>query len=110
MSINERLVPNFTISDAAKIKIAALRSLWPSKTGENAGVLSVGWGQTTLNSGEQFEHVVIGFYAESQRPEIAHLLEQVSGLELLFFITPDNHSRFQGKVLDFTKDRSFHLV
>jgi hypothetical protein len=112
MSFVQGLPVNFTISDAAKAEINHLRSIWQSMTNAEPDVMSVAWGNVVPNNNPvgTYGYVVVAFYPPEYRAEIAHALEHVSGLELLFFITKENHHRFAGKIIHHTADKSFHLI
>lgn len=101
---------NFTISEAAKAEFAVIRRLQLEATGDPPSVLMVGWGTTYFNAGGTAEGVALGYYGASERAGIAHGIETVSGVELIFFILPDDYRRFAGKVLDHRPDRGFFLA
>jgi len=109
MNDTDILRANFTISDAAKREIENLRRFWNENVPEPAGVLTVSWGFYHFNSGEKAENVVISFYSESQLPMVAHGIQRVSGIDLVFFTLPEYLPKFEGKVIDHTPDRSFFL-
>ena len=109
MSDSDFLRVNFTISDAAKREIENLRRLWNEKLPDPAGVLMVSWGFWHFNSGEKAENVLVSFYGQSQLPRVAHGVQRVSGIDLVFFTLPEYLPKFEGKVLDHTPERSFFL-
>jgi hypothetical protein len=92
---------NFTISERAKEKIAAIRAELEEKSPQLAGLLSISWGTYMLDAGGNFEGPVISFYDEQQSRGIAYATESVSGVELIYFITQQNYAKFEGKALDY---------
>jgi len=109
MSDTDILRANFTISDAAKREIENIRRLWNEKFTDPAAVVMVAWGFYHFNSGEKAENVVISFYSQSQLPTVAHGIQHVSGIDLVFFTLPEHLPKFEGKIIDHTPDRSFFL-
>jgi hypothetical protein len=109
MSRSESLPVNFTISAAAKRAIDQVRQDYDAQFSDPAAVLWVGWGFYQAGSEHQFENVVIGFYGQSELAEIAHGMQEASGVKLIFFVTEEFHSNFEGKILDFADDRRFFL-
>jgi hypothetical protein len=101
---------NFTISDNARRGFEVLRQWFNGHSPDPAGVLCVGWGRFMPNAGSHFENVVISFYGQSQLPEIAPAIQEVSGLKIVFLPTAEDHRKFAGKVLDFAEDRGFFLT
>ena len=110
MSFVNGLPVNFTISEQAKAEFETIRQLYLEHTDDPPAVLMVGWGTTYFNAGGTADGVVVGYYGESQRAEAERGVEMVSGVELLFFITPENHWRFAGKLLDHSSARGFFLT
>lgn len=104
------IVPaNFTISANGKRGIAIIRQWFDSTSpSDPAGVLAIAWGLFMPNEGPHFEQVVVSFYNRSQMPEIAHLIQNVSGIDFVFHLTTDAH-HFEGKVLDFEDATGFFL-
>jgi hypothetical protein len=109
MSGTDILRANFTISDAAKREIENLGRFWNENVPDPAGVLMVSWGFYQFNSGEKAENVVVSFYPRSQLPTVAHGIQQVSGIDVVFFTLPEYLPKFEGKVIDHTPERSFFL-
>jgi hypothetical protein len=109
MTRADTLSVNFAISPAAKREIEIIRQQWNAKFSDPAAVLMVGWGLFHDDSGRGSENVVVSFYAKSQLPEIAHGIQTVSGIEVVFFTTPQHHSKFEGKIVDYAIDRGFFL-
>jgi hypothetical protein len=101
---------NFTISRAAREELARVRASWPERTGQPAGVTSIGWGVGRTRDGRVFEEMVMGFYAVADRSAIADHIQVVSGEELVFFITGADVGRFEGKTIHHTSEKLFHLV
>ncbi len=111
MTDSNMLPVNFTISPAAKNAIALITrdhdALFPH---DPAALPSIGWGSYYANDDTKlFENVVLSFYRQSQRAEIAHGIQKASELELIFFITEEHHPKFAGKVLDHTTEGGFFL-
>ena len=104
------LAANFTISAAGRAAAERLRRDYDAQFPEDpAAVLSVAWGIATFESGEQAENVVLGFYPRSMLAEVAHGIQEVSGVKLIFFTMRDYLDKFEGKVLDHTEDRGFFM-
>ena len=110
MADSDLLPINFSLSDRAKTKIEAMRKEFDEHFSPDTAVaVMVGWGLFHLNSGEKSEDVVIGFYPRSQRDEIAHGMQVVSGMKVVFFTIPKYHARFEGKVIDYAPEQGFFL-
>ena len=109
MTESDILPVNFTISAVAKQAIERIRQDWDEQFPDPAAVAMIGWGIFNLNSGQKGENVVVSFYAESQLAEVAHAVQEVSGLKVVFFTTPEYYPNFEGKILDFADDRWFFL-
>ena len=100
---------NFTISLAAKQEIEKLRQFNDSQTRDKAVVTMIAWGRFESNSGQSWENVVVGFYGQSQYDEVAHGIQDASGLPVVFFTTANHHSKFAGKIVDHVAERGFFL-
>ena len=109
MSDTDILRANFTISDAAKREIENVRRFWNENVPDPAAVLMVSWGFYHFNSGEKAQGVIISFYGQSELPRVAHGVQRVSGIDLVFFTLPEYLPKFEGKVIDHTPERSFFL-
>lgn len=110
MTTSAILPVNFTISQVAKAAIVSLRQEYNAQSPHDpAAVLSVSWGRFMPHSGPQYEAVVMSFYPQSQLADVAHGIQQVSGLDVIFFTTPQHHGKFAGKVLDHAAERGFFL-
>jgi hypothetical protein len=100
---------NFTLSPAAKRAAEALRREYDARFPDDpAAVLSISWGYvegTDPYSGR----VMVGYYQQSQLPDVAHGIQQVSGVKFVYFTIDKFHRLFEGKVLDHTDDRGFFL-
>jgi hypothetical protein len=107
---NPDILPvNFTISAAAKTEIENLKRFWDAKSLDTAAVAMIGWGIFTSNTGRRSENVVVSFYGKSQLAQIAHGVQEVSGLAIVFFTTAEHHSKFESKVIDHAEDQGFFL-
>jgi hypothetical protein len=103
------LTANFTISENAKSAIEDIRRDWNARFDDPAAAVMVGWGLFSPYSGPPFEDVIVSFYGQSQLSGIASALQTVSGLDVIFFTTPEHHHHFEGKVLDYEPERWFFL-
>jgi hypothetical protein len=109
MQDTDILPVNFTISPSAKQEIEVIRQQWNEQLPDPAAVLSVSWGLFHFNSGERSENVVISFYGESELSKIAHGIQRVSDMDVVFFTIPAYHSKFEGKIIDHEANRGFFL-
>jgi hypothetical protein len=100
---------NFSISAEAKLEIENLRRFWDGKSQDPAAVVAIAWGLFTSNAGERWENVVVSFYGRSELDRIAHGVQEVSGLPVVFFTTPEHSPKFEGKVVDHTPQKGFFL-
>ncbi len=100
---------NFTISDAAKAGIEAIKTQWNAQFPDKAVVPTIAWGYVQNESKVYDGMVIVSFYTENQYNEIKHGIERISGIDLFFYITKENHYRFEGKMLDFTERDFFFL-
>lgn len=105
------IVPvNFTIAAAAKREFENLRVAYDNhQPSDPAAVLAVSWGIFQLDSGGRFENVVVSYYSQTQLAGVAHAVQEVSGVKLVFFTIPKYAAKFDGKVLDHSPERSFFL-
>lgn len=99
----------FTISDAVKREIENMRQFWNSRLDDPADTVLIGWSEVRPHTGSAYECVMVSFYGRSQRSEIAHGIQNVSGLPIVFFATAKHAPIFDGKVVDFTPERGFFL-
>lgn len=111
MTVSSEVLPiNFTISEQAKQATEKIRAeydaAWPD---DPAAVLCVAWSIFIPESGPRSQNVAVGFYQRSMLADVAHGIQEVSGVKLVFFITEENHGKFAGKVLDFDPARGFFL-
>ncbi len=100
---------NFRFSNEAKRGISILRDIWIANVNDPPGVLSVAWAQYVPDSGRPFEQLMLGFYGESELPEIAWAQQYVDGIPLIYFVTERDHGKFDGKVVDYTDEGGFFL-
>jgi hypothetical protein len=103
------LPANFSISPEAKLEIENVRRFWDGKSQDPAAVVAIAWGFFTSNVGERWENVVVSFYGRSELGRVAHGVQDVSGLPVVFFTTPEHHPRFEGKVIDHGARTGFFL-
>lgn len=111
MAESEILRANFTISPGAKAAIERVRQDYDAEFGDDpAAVLLVGWGLFSHQSGHpRWENVVISFYPRSMLAEVAHGIQEVSGVKLIFFTMEEYLPKFEGKVLDHSDEQGFFL-
>jgi len=102
-------VANFTISDAAKRGIDLVREAFNARSSEPAALACIGWGRLTPHSGPPSENVVVSFYGQSYVSQVAKAIQNVSGVKVVFFASPKDYPKFNGKVLDFAAARGFFL-
>lgn len=109
MSDPDLLAVNFTLSPAAIRAAEALRRDYDERYPDDpAAVLSIGWGYiagTDPSSGR----VVVGYYQRSKLADIAHGIQEVSGVKFVYFTIDRFHRLFEGKVVDFNEERGFFL-
>lgn len=111
MPESDILRANFTISPAARAAIERIREDYDAQFGDDpAAVLSVAWGFFSHQSGHpRWENVVISFYPRSMLAEVAHGIQEVSGVKLIFFTTEEYLHKFEGKVLDHSDEQGFFM-
>jgi hypothetical protein len=110
MASSGLLPVNFTISETAKQAVEKVRADYDAAFPHDpAAVLCVAWGIVIPKSGPSSENVVVGYYQQSMLPEVAHGIQEVSGVKLVFFTTEEFHGRFAGKVLDYAESGGFFL-
>jgi hypothetical protein len=104
------LPANFTISAQGKRGIEKIRAEYQAEFPDDPpAVACIAWGIVLPNEGPRFERVVVGYYQMSQLPEVAHGIQEVSGVRLIFFTTEDYYGNFSGKVLDYSDEAGFFL-
>lgn len=110
MPDSEILPVNFTISSAAKLAMEQVRQEHDAQFADDpVGVLSVAWAIYKAGTPERYENVIIGIYTKSLLAEVAHGIQDASGVKIIFFTTPEHHGKFAGKVLDHSSDLGFFL-
>ncbi|MEJ2623688.1 MAG: hypothetical protein P8Z80_03850 [Pseudolabrys sp.] len=110
MVTSDILPANFTISAEAKRAIKDVRAQYDKQWPDNpAAVACIAWGIVKPNDGPQSERVIVGFYQRSMLADVAHGIQEVSGVPLIFFTTEDYVGNFAGKVLDYSIERGFFL-
>ena len=110
MTSPEILPANFTISAQAKRGFEKVRADYDAASPDDrAAVLCVAWAVTISESGPHMQNVLITYYPQSMLAEVAHGIQEVSGVKLVFFTTEEFYGKFEGKILDFTRDRGFFL-
>lgn len=109
MSDHGLLRATFTLSIAAKRAAEELRIEYDTRfSGDPAAVLSVGWGYVE-GMPPLSGRVVLGFYPRSMAAAVAHGIQEVSGVPLIYFVTEQFHPLFDAKVLDHALDRGFFM-
>ena len=104
------LPANFTISAEGKRGIEKIRAEYLSTFPDDPpAVACIAWGIVVPNEGPRFERVVVSYYQMSQSAQVAHGIQEVSGVPLIFFTTEDYYANFSGKVLDYQDDTGFFL-
>ncbi|MBZ0140313.1 MAG: hypothetical protein K8H87_11145 [Pseudorhodoplanes sp.] len=103
------LPARFTISENAKREIEVMRGAWNDNIHDPAEIAVIGWGIYIAHSGARHENVVVTFYGRSEVAPIAHAVQTVSGIPIVFFTTPHYARYFDGKVLDHSRDYGFFL-
>jgi hypothetical protein len=98
---------NFTIAPAAKAAIEQLRREHDERFSP-AGAIAISWGYRE-GADPLTGNVTLGFYSQTQLPQIAHGLQEVSGVRFIYFTTDEFHPLFEGKVLDHSTERGFFL-
>jgi len=109
MASSDLLRVNFTLSPAAKHAAEALRHEYDARFPDDpAAVLSISWGY--VEGVDPYSgRVIVGYYPNSQLQDIAHGIQEVSGVKFIYFTVEKFHRLFEGKVLDFADDRGFFL-
>jgi len=102
---------NFTISDAAKVAIEQIRKQYDAQWPDNpAAVACVAWGIVVPHDGApQSGRVIVGFYQRAMLADVAHGIQEVSGVKLIFFTTEQYVANFDGKVLDYADEHGFFM-
>jgi len=109
MSVSGTPIANFTISARAKQEIANVRAEYDRQfPNDPAEIPGVSWGYRQGTDPEK-GFVTVGFYPRSQKREVVHGIQTVSGIDLIFFTTPEFSRKFDGRVLDFSDERGFFL-
>jgi hypothetical protein len=109
MTAFEGMPINFTFSAETLSEIEVIRAEWQEKFKNNPAVVMVAWGEFYDHQKRIGESVVISFYTEDMRDEIAKGIEKLQGLEVLFQITRENYARFERKIIHHSKERGFFL-
>jgi len=101
---------NFTISADGKRAIEAVRVEYDARFPDDpAAVACIGWSLVTSDDGTQSESVFVAYYQRSMYHQVAHGIQVVSGVKLIFFTTEEYAMKFEGKVLDYANGRGFFL-
>jgi hypothetical protein len=98
---------NFTIAPAAKAAIERLTREHDERFGR-AGAMAISWGHRE-GADPLTGNVTLGFYSKAQLPEIERGIQEVSGVQFVYFTTDEFHPLFDGKVIDHSPERGFFL-
>ena len=110
MSDNGLVPARFTISDAAKREIDQLSEGWTARIADDpAAGAWISWAEWRPHVGEPWQAVFVTVYGRAYGEEIAEIIQEVSGVAVLFTAHPDDAPRFNGKVVDFHPDQGFFL-
>lgn len=102
---------NFSISIRAKEEIEIIRRDMNNSAPGSAAVPMIAWADLIDDrTGKTVGCPCVGFYPQSQMPEVTRGIQNVSGVAVIFFITSRDYWRFQSKVLDFDPKRGFLLA
>lgn len=105
----DKIIPaNFTFSSNALATLASLRAEHDASEDDKFFCWSVYWGRVDLRSGPSFESVVVGIYGESARYDIEPYIQRVSGVDLFYFVTPENYPKLEGMVIDIEPGEGFY--
>jgi hypothetical protein len=91
------------------LEIENLRQFYDARSSDPAAVVMIGWGLFASNTGRRWENVIVGFYGHSELDQVAHGVQEVSELQVVFFTTAEHHPKFEGKVVDHDQARGFFL-
>lgn len=109
MAQADLLPVNFTLSDAAKAAIEVFRAEYDARFPDNpAAVLSIGWGYVE-GTDPLKGRVIVNYYPQSQLADVAHGIQEVSGVKFIYFTVDRFHRLFEGKVLDQDAKQGFFL-
>ena len=101
---------NFSISARAKEEIDTMRQYMNNRSPGSAAIPMIAWGDLIDDrTGKTAGCPCVGFYHQSQMPEVTRGIEKVSGVDVIFFITSRDYWRFENKILDFDPKRGFLL-
>ena len=107
----EGFIPaNFSFSATARAFIDQVRIDAETRAHEPAAAFSVAWGTCFGNDGRTSQGIVVGFYMRSElSDDIASWVQVIDGMNVIFNTVPSLAPKFDGKVIDYSKDRWFFL-
>ena len=109
MNRSNHLPVNFALALPARRALEQLRSEIDERYPEDpVAVLSIAWGFPP-GADPLSGNVVIGFYPRSLMADVAHGIQEVFGVRLVFATSEEFHPLFAGKVLDHEEGRGFFL-
>lgn len=109
MTTADIMPATFTLSERAKHAAEALRKEYDARfPGDPAAILSVAWGYVEGNE-PSTGRVLLSFYPQSMAGDIADGIQEVSGVELIYFTTEKFHPLFDGKMIDHSAAQGFFL-
>ena len=106
-------LPHFTFSSHALAQLRRVREQYLSHSPDDPpAMLGVFWGWPISAGGKQIGGgaPIIGYWRESEFADAAWSeVSKVDGVNLIFSVRPADRHRFEGKVIDYTPERTFFL-
>lgn len=99
-------LPTFSFSPSALAKIEELRKIYENHNKVNTDAIMIGWGS---NSESGKGGIVLSFFSVIETIEILDSLQVINGLKVQLFTTPKFYSKFDRKIIDFSKSEGFSL-
>lgn len=95
---------NFTFSARAIAVLETFRAEIDANEEDKYLCAGVGWGTCTLKTGHRYEQVFVGAYKQSNRPQIEDVIQNVSGVDVFYFVVPEDYPKLEGLEIDFDED------
>ena len=101
----------FSFTARAVAMISQMRRDLESRDHQPIGAVGFAWGHVQLADGSKHERPVIGFYNTSDMDEVARAsVQNVGGVDLIVFSTPDQAKNFDGRNVDFSPEQGFFIA
>jgi hypothetical protein len=106
-------LPDFTFSPTALAQLRRVRQQYLSQSPDDPpAMLGIFWGWPISTRGKQTGGgaPIVGYWRKSEFTDAAWSeVSKVDGMDLIFSVRPIDRHQFEGKVIDYSPERTFFL-